>query len=99
MLCAFSSNKTENGWQHTCRCCGAVRTTRGPTLIRECRQTPAELRLDARRSAVRISICQQCTARPAGCWKAVEYGCQHKYREAAQQAAETQNCPLNKLNP
>ena len=49
--------------------------------------------------ARRKAICQDCTDRPAGCWKAVEYDCQTKYRAAERQATEIGFCPLNKWHP
>ena len=45
----------------------------------------------------RLGICHRCTQRPAGCWKAVPYGCFQEYREAARRAAEAGACPLGKL--
>lgn len=41
-------------------------------------------------------ICRECSERPQGCWRAVEYGCQQKYRNAERQATENGTCPLNK---
>jgi len=45
----------------------------------------------------RMGICHKCRERPEGCWKAVAYDCQRKYRAAAKAAAETATCPIGKL--
>ena len=52
---------------------------------------------DAKRVEDNRDICRRCQERPAGCWKAVEYGCHQKYWRAARQAAETASCPLSLL--
>jgi hypothetical protein len=53
--------------------------------------TPRESPSDA------LAICRQCDERPAGCWKAVDYGCTRKYRAAERRAIANRDCPLGKL--
>jgi hypothetical protein len=110
MLCDFLSTALPVGrWQHVCRRCRIVRETAGPRLVASCLEV-RDLRLDVRNSALtsdfrlltsdrdrRTAICDECTERPPGCWKARDYGCQRAYREAARHAAETADCPLEKL--
>jgi len=43
-----------------------------------------------------IAACECCTDRPAGCWKAIDYGCTLKYQAAKRHAAKHGSCPLNK---
>jgi hypothetical protein len=43
------------------------------------------------------TICRECDERPDGCWKAVDYECTRKYREAEQSAIGNRDCPLGKL--
>ena len=93
-LCDFEAlSYAEGFFVHRCRRCGTRRKVRSGKVVRECNvPEPA--------SAVvlwRIGICHRCQQRPAGCWKAVEYGCQIEYAKAARRVAETGNCPLKKL--
>ena len=97
MLCAFSSIKTQTGWQHTCQRCRAVRTTIGPNLVRQCDRAVQPSPVNSCVVLLRIGICHRCTERSAGCWKAVEYACQQEYKKAQIRAAETGSCPLNKF--
>jgi hypothetical protein len=94
MLCDFQTVAFSNGlFVHRCRRCGARRTGRAGRVVRECPAPPPEISI----VIVRLGICQHCTERPEGCWKAVEYGCQRKYQEARRRAAETGDCPIGKL--
>jgi hypothetical protein len=69
-----------------------------PTKILHLRPIPRLKNHDAHLLIRRIGICHRCTDRPAGCWRAVEYGCTQKYHAAGRQTAETGNCPLKKLD-
>jgi hypothetical protein len=44
-----------------------------------------------------IQICRECSERPEGCWKAMEYGCQCAYKKAESLAVANADCPLGKL--
>ncbi len=98
MLCDFITIETPAGCTHTCRRCGTIRATRLPRLIRECRGDLAVRSADSFVVLKRLGICHRCTQRPAGCWKAVDYGCQIEYRKAGTRAAERGICPLRKLD-
>ena len=47
----------------------------------------------------RRAVCRDCSERPAGCWKAREYGCQRDYLAAQDAALEAAACPVGKLQP
>src|ERR1017187_6165041 len=44
----------------------------------------------------RRTICMNCPDRPEGCWRAVDYGCQTKFRAALLTATTSGFCPLGK---
>ena len=102
MLCDFETLAfTEGIYRHRCRCCGVRRISRTGRLSRVCGGENRTHRTHGTNSLLdrRLAICRACVQRPPGCWKAVEYGCQKAYQEAARKAAETGSCPLHKLDP
>jgi hypothetical protein len=66
-----------------------------PSAARDCNVNAAIRNEEALK--LRKEICRECFDRPAGCWKAIEYSCQQRYREAQERAAIERACPLGKL--
>ena len=100
MLCEFNTEPTADGYQHTCQRCGAVRSTKGTRIVRQCDNTPQQAlptQVDHSLVALRIAVCHDCHERPQGCWKAIEYGCSMEYQKARRRAAEMGKCPIGKM--
>lgn len=102
MICDFTTTAEGSKYRHHCRRCGATALSRSSKLTRKCHGIDRPTQsvpgiLDPIPEIAALRICHDCSERPAGCWKAQEYDCQRKYREAASRAARLRLCPIGKL--
>ena len=101
MNCDFLTTDEGNGWyRHECRAC--ARTVKTPTVlaIRQCTAGTEvydpQAMVEPPESDRRRGICNGCTDRPEGCWKARDYDCQKKLKAAERHAVNFGRCPLQK---
>lgn len=99
-VCQFITTPEGGKFRHYCPACGYVKVANHDTWHREC---PAPFNPHASNeppeSERRRAICRPCTDRPAGCWKAIEFGCEIRRAAAEKHAVNFGRCPLDYWRP